>query len=1327
MGSIIATPITLICSLFSSEPLSFIYWCKWLVSYAYIQMSRRTTKKRFDLYDEMADNDPVKVSFISAPEEIALESPLEETKLYTTSDEVFFYGVNSKSEYFVTRIMRGVNNEAEAWIYMKLSNGKVYQLKQTTNYQHSSCEKKVFTCGDLQMHYITPMRRWRIFFNGLLRETDDNESDSSKMVHVKFALLWAASSDVFDFTTDIKAGALAEGFARAKWKGFKPPLELFNRAVNCYTQCGVIFGTMTLGENEEASEVYLYGERIRFMGDSSFDKRAQFLHVLGQTLRTGSFVHISDVSIENVVKDLKFGFFVRPTGAMSAADDIHIAAENSTDDGEMESNIKAKFINEGKTYNVEGSLTGKKAHFESKKGWHGRVTIDCAEFNLNSYKCAGVKLSGIITNPLNRVMPTNSIDTTPEDNPLVVHFAEKICQESSMTGGKGSSLGKLTELSKEFQTFIVPNGMVVTTAAYLKFITKDVLKEIKNLENVLYGNVPGDIKESCQRVMDEIIKSELSNEIMKAIESMLQKHFSEKGVIQFAVRSSATGEDTEQMSAAGQMETYLGVAGLDDILTAVKKCWASQFSHIATQYKKQNGQIINSPMAVVIQKMVPSDVAGVLFTCDPLTGNPTKMTITANYGLGESVVSASEEPDTVELMRDFEDNLYVHNKIIGAKRQRIVLQGNESGGTEVQDISENDRNSCCLTDEMSLRLGKLAVKIEKSYRSHRDIEWGFWNNNLYIFQSRPVTSGTGETDFEIDHEMDAPMRMEEDYFTVCNVGEVMPGAFSTLSLDVVMKYFRITFARRMGSGFETVDKPRYYPRAIMTMCSRVMFYALDLLERMDENSEMNEGILIALFGRKIEDDDIIKKAIERFDLGKKKKKPMFAGLYTLLATFSRLFLSKRELDKALRFYKNYRLPVERFQTSLEIFNHLLFSCTDLVQSMRSHMRNTESSSIWNMFVISILKKARGGMSAEVYRDFSTLCTTSTEVESADVPASIERLGLAIAKERTPEELKKMSNQEIVEWLQNSQTDAGKKYREFLTRHGHRCLKEFDLRQKTWGTDPTTLIQLLKNLAGSSSKKVTNKKEENFNQTLKDLGINVGLKTRLTLKYLISRSRQGVQTRELSKSLLIKTQDEWRKGYYHLAKLMVSEGRIPDEDLLFFMTVDEIREILETRSPKIIARANHRKRRYPVLDKYIFPEIMKGFPKPINLEDNTPISSEDNFSMKGIPVSQGTVKAYVRVALTLEEAAQLKPGEILLTYSTDIGWSPYFPILAGVVTELGGLISHGAVVSREYGLPCIAGLHGATRQFQTGDYVLLDGNKGILQRLPKPSDSETENQ
>ncbi|KFM75170.1 putative phosphoenolpyruvate synthase, partial [Stegodyphus mimosarum] len=204
--------------------------------------------------------------------------------------------------------------------------------------------------------------------------------------------------------------------------------------------------------------------------------------------------------------------------------------------------------------------------------------------------------------------------------------------------------------------------------------------------------------------------------------------------------------------------------------------------------------------------------------------------------------------------------------------------------------------------------------------------------------------------------------------------------------------------------------------------------------------------------------------------------------------------------------------------------------------------------------------------------------------------------------------------------------------------------------------------------------------------------------------------------------MVKGFNEWRKAFRHLAKLMVSEGRIPEEDLLFFMTIDEVKELLNTRSPKIIARATQRLRRHPVINKYIFPEIMKGIPKPVNLIDEPIIPTSEDFMMTGVPVSQGVAEGAVRVALTLEEASYLKPGEILLTYGTDIGWTPYFPMLAGVVTELGGLISHGAVVSREYGIPCIAGLHEVTRNFQTGDYVRLDGYKGILQKIPRPENT-----
>ncbi|GBO45811.1 Putative phosphoenolpyruvate synthase, partial [Araneus ventricosus] len=176
----------------------------------------------------------------------------------------------------------------------------------------------------------------------------------------------------------------------------------------------------------------------------------------------------------------------------------------------------------------------------------------------------------------------------------------------------------------------------------------------------------------------------------------------------FAVRSSATGEDTAAMSAAGQMDTFLGIQGFKEIFAAVKKCWASQFGHIAIEYKRRNGQILNSPMAVVVQDMVPSEVSGVMFTCDPVTNNPSVITITANYGLGETVVSGSVEPDTFVLKRKEGGKLEIEEVVVGAKHQRMVMQ--DSGGTATEDIDENSRNEACLSKETVKCLGRLGVK-----------------------------------------------------------------------------------------------------------------------------------------------------------------------------------------------------------------------------------------------------------------------------------------------------------------------------------------------------------------------------------------------------------------------------------------------------------------------------------------------------------------------------------------------------------------------------------------------------------------------------------------
>ncbi|GBM32730.1 Putative phosphoenolpyruvate synthase [Araneus ventricosus] len=993
----------------------------------------------------------------------------------------------------------------------------------------------------------------------------------SFLMKIEFGMLyvvrqmWRASTDPFDFRTHVSSKALTTSLAKAKWNQYTPPIERLFRALDLYTQCGIMMGTVSVDGSEDEVDLYLFGERMRIMCNIPAVEGVESFHILGHVPKNGRFVHFIQMSMPNVVEKLIFGFATVLTGVLRPIQAKDCSLELLVNEERAKKDIEAKFHTGKKLFRLKGAISGRKNNILINEGWNARLAIDCLNFELISLSAEerkslrgkefdslttrqtgkGFLLNGKVINSSRKTLSEKPSYFTQSVTPLVVHFSERICQNPDITGGKGSSLGKLTELSKDLQSFVVPNGIVVTTRAYELFVTDDILKEVKKLENVLYRDKLDDTKAACQKLMEEIIKTSLPDPIRHAVVVNLQNAFPDRKYDhKFAVRSSATGEDTEQMSAAGQMETCLGVAGISEIMAAIKKCWASQFSYIAVQYKRQNGQMINSPMAVVVQEMIPCDIAGVLFTCDPLTGNPTTMSITANYGLGESVVSGSEEPDTIEIERLDEDHLTIKNKIIGSKSHRIVLK--DDGGTTVEDVADNEKQSCCLSDNMALRLGQIAIKIEKSYRSYRDIEWGFWNNNLYIFQSRPVTSGAGETDFEIDHEFDAPMRCEGDYFAMCNVGEVMPGATSPLGLDVILKYFKIVFQSTQFTSLHREDLPKYYPRLVVSMYRHVMFYCVDFFQQAKGNSSQSQVSAVGLFGRVINDEELFEMTIERH--GDEPLKVFTKTMYLKLI-YRILYGAKLELKRTINNYKGYTVPSIKYKNSEELFDHLLSCCSDLSPAMRSHMICSRCSSFLNMIIFMTLRKTYGEINADVYSDFSQLLTTSSEVESADVPAAMEKLAFpSFLKKRNQKNLKSMTTE---------------------------------------------------NLVGSVTKEKSEKKEEGFEKLISGLKAPLTRNTKLLLRVLLPLSRKAVLNRECSKSVLIRAVNEWRKGYRKLAKLMVLEGRIPDEDTLFFMTLEEVKELLETRSPRIISKANQRRRRQPIIDRYIFPEIIKGFPIPVS--------------------------------------------------------------------------------------------------------------------------------
>ncbi|CAL1284489.1 unnamed protein product, partial [Larinioides sclopetarius] len=1060
---------------------------------------------------------------------------------------------------------------------------------------------------------------------------------------------------------------------------------------------------------------YLFGSRVRNLGKSCSVEGCKFTTILGCTPLNGLNFQLSRVSVPFAFKDLPLGFVVDPKGHLETLKEFDISIKPAFSE-ESQNSFKANF-KAGEQYELSGGI-GKPIVLYSFQGWSGVVELHFIEIEIRNRKGYGLIMSGEMFSAPKRTENPIDITTCPKVIPLTVPFTDDSCRFGEVSGGKGSSLARLTQLSLIDKTFIVPKGIVVTTEAYNQFLTADILEAVKFLEDVTYGNICGDIRNACERVKSVIEQTSLPKKICHNIIGELKDLFGDEvNYRKFAIRSSATGEDTATMSAAGQMDTFLGVQGLEEIFSAVKKCWASQFGYIAVEYKRRNGQALNSPMAVVIQDMVACEVAGVLFTCDPVTNNPSMITITANYGLGETVVSGSTEPDTYVLRRKADGKLDVENVIIGKKHQKIIMK--DSGGTVTEDIDDQSQRESCLKKENIKRLGKLSLKIEKYFKSSRDIEWGMLNDEIFILQSRPITNIAAETDDEISHEFDAPLRCEHEYYSVASRGEVFPGATSPLGLDVYFKRYgcvHMRYSMKKGS----CDEPligRYFSKGILTFYNHMMISVVEVMNKFGYNTLRSRGLIISLFGRSLDEPDLMSCAKERAKDG---PEPSFiAKLPRKLRYYWDFFTFDFGLEKLKEKIHCHNPEYLNSKTAKETFAGMMKACSDFDNAPEMHVHTTLFSSDWNMTMFGFLGKTIKGSNIDVYSSLARLLAASSCVESANVPQALNELATQIVKDIGREKFNSMSIEEATVWLQTTTSSSGYKFQQFIKRHGHRCLKEWDVHSLTWEMDSKLLVKLLQSMVSVTKIKSSNK-TESLDDILSNLNLQLSFMSKWYFKILLHYCQRGVRARESAKSLAIKSVGHWRKGFRRLGKQMVSEGRLPDEELVFFLTMNEINDLLNTRSPGIIARASHRQKLFPILDAYKFPEIMKGLPRPINVEEESAEAFDftADLIMKGIPVSVGVTKGYARVAMSVEEASHLKPGEILITYSTDIGWSPFFPIVSGVVTELGGLLSHGAVVSREYGLPCVVGLHGATKRFQTGDYVLLDGKKGILQRLPK---------
>jgi pyruvate,water dikinase len=756
-------------------------------------------------------------------------------------------------------------------------------------------------------------------------------------------------------------------------------------------------------------------------------------------------------------------------------------------------------------------------------------------------------------------------------------------------------------------------------------------------------------------------------EIEKIDDKLIRKHLTALGDGPKAVRSSAVSEDGNAASFAGQFETYLDLHTFEEIKGAIVKCIAAADADRVRSYSGKLQSEADLRISVILQNMVDARVAGVVFSANPVTNRRDKIIINAIAGKGEELVSGLTDAHHYEVFRS----------------------GSNNG-------SEAAKNGALLNEKLLREILEGTLLAESHLNKPVDLEWAIDHSGvLQWLQVRPITT-LDEVHY---NELDTVKGASSDIWTLGNIGEMMPGVATPLTYSVsaeAIDYGMTALADRNGAfKLENRTSPRYiqmfYNRLFINM-SNMMDYP--------KNIWLNKAsdVQFALSGK-------VFPGIEA--------KPEVI-LPRRVVNFFRQMINTGKAAKHLAELKKLEagFRIDTTGSMQQLYNDLQSAILPLGIGFGHHLgTSAQSGTLYSAFM-RIMTGDKRFPAADDHHIATMLLLDIPEIESADAVKSLESFAILIRSEkRFADRFTAANPVEALRILQHdSPHDISKHFKIFLERHGHRCVRESELREKTWEENPQLLIQTLQTCVRVGAVKRT--PHDVPGEIRKALDHLPFVKRRI-LRAMVPTARKAVARREITKALSIKMVSTIRKGYRMLAKKMLETRLLDDTDQIYFLTSDEIGQLLKDLNPAWKIKANKRRNILPELDKLVFNEISFGIPEPLAFEEEIETSEGQ---LKGIPVSSGLVEGRARIIHSLDDAEKLVEGEIMVASFTDIGWTPYFSIIAGLITEIGSPLSHGAVVAREYGIPAVVGAKGAKKFLSNGDMVRLDGNRGIVEKI-----------
>ena len=860
----------------------------------------------------------------------------------------------------------------------------------------------------------------------------------------------------------------------------------------------------------------------------------------------------------------------------------------------------------------------------------------------------------------------------------VLGFHEIDQTQVAIVGGKGAHLGELSRI----EGIRVPAGFCVTTDAFRRIMAEapsiddrlDLLSRLKPDDREAIRTLSTEIRRTLEGIA---IPDDLATAITRSLARLGER-------AAYAVRSSATAEDLPTASFAGQQDTYLNVVGPAAILEHISRCWASLFTERAVAYRLRNGFGHRKvQMAVVVQHMVFPNAAGILFTADPVTSNRKVVSVEASFGLGEALVSGRVNADVFKV-RDGD----LVAKTIATKQ--LAIHALPAGGTQEQAIEPERQDQPALTDAQVVRLAQLGRRIEAHFGCPQDIEWCLVDDDFHIVQSRPIT-----TLFPIPVTDDGGNHV----FVSVGHGQMMTDAMKPLGISL----WQLTALPRMyeAGGRLFVDVTQHLA------------------------SPASRASLLEVMGR---GDPLIRDALETV-------------------------LERGDFIPSLPDEGPGGAPAGGAQAPIEtdpaIVTDLIGRNQESIAALKRDIRTKSGSALFDFILADIQELKRilfdprshqvfmGAMEATWWLN-EQLQAWLGEKNAADtlaqsVPHNVtSEMGLALLD--VADVIRPYS--EVVAFLQHVKDEgfldklaklaggreARDAIRSFLDVYGMRCVGEIDITRPRWSERPTTLVPVIlgniKNFEpGAGEQRFEQGRQEAWTKEQELLerlrALPDGEQKAEEAKRMIDRVRTFIGYREYPKYGMVSRYFVYKQALLEEAGRLVQAHVLRDKEDIFYLTFQELQEVVRANQvdDQLIQQRKDAFRSYQALTP---PRVLTSDGEVIAgayRRDDVPAGA-----LVGLPVSAGIVEGRARVIHDLAEA-DLEAGDILVTTYTDPSWSPVFVAITGLVTEVGGLMTHGAVIAREYGLPAVVGVEQATRLIRNGQRIRVHGTDGYVEILP----------